>query len=90
MARPEVTGRKSRQAMPKAQRSIEPMAYSIAEFCEGHGISIDHYFKLQRLGLGPAVMKAGARTLISVEAAAAWRKAREAATEEAKAAAPAE
>jgi hypothetical protein len=52
-------------------------AYSIEQFCQAHGISIDLYFKLQRQGLGPKTMKAGARTLISVEAAAEWRRARE-------------
>ena len=66
-----------RQAAVKVGRPIEPMAYSIAEFCEAHGISVDHYFKLQREGLGPRIMKAGARTLISLEAAADWRRARE-------------
>jgi hypothetical protein len=66
-----------RQVAAKAQRPIEPMAYSIAEFCEAHGISVDLYFKLQREGLGPRVMKASARTLISHEAAADWRRARE-------------
>ena len=56
------------------------MAYSIAEFCEALGISVDLYFKLQRSGLGPRVMKASARTLISHEAAAEWRRACEAST----------
>jgi hypothetical protein len=32
-----------RQAAAKVGRPIEPMAYSIAEFCEAHGISVDHY-----------------------------------------------
>jgi hypothetical protein len=73
---------------PKAKRASKgtpirgpPMAlaYSIREFCEAHRISIDTYFRMQRLGLGPAIMKVGHRTLISAEAAAAWRRAREAA-----------
>ena len=70
MARPEVTGRRTRSPVILA-------AYSIEQFCQAHGISIDLYFKLQRQGLGPKTMKAGARTLISVEAAAEWRRARE-------------
>lgn len=69
-----------RPAAPNAKRPIQPLAFSIHEFAEAHGISIDNYFKLQRLGLGPRTMKAGARTLITVEAAAAWRRGREAAT----------
>jgi hypothetical protein len=67
--RPEITGR----------RPVERLAFSISEFCEAHGFSVDHYFRLQRQGLGPAVMKVGHRTLISCESAAEWRRAREAA-----------
>jgi hypothetical protein len=69
-----------RQGVAKAERGLEPLAYSIAEFVELHGISIDSYFKLARSGLGPRTMKVGARTLISVEAAEAWRREREGAT----------
>jgi hypothetical protein len=56
---------------------IAPMAYSIRQFCQAHSISVDTYFRLQRAGLGPVTMKVGGRTLISVEAAAAWRRERE-------------
>jgi hypothetical protein len=35
------------------------------------------YFKLKAAGLGPRTMEVGARTLISVEAAADWRRSRE-------------
>jgi len=59
---------------------IAPMAYSIGQFCEAHNISVDTYFRLQRVGLGPVTMKVLGRTLIAVEAAAAWRRDREAAT----------
>jgi hypothetical protein len=52
---------------------------SVAEFCEAHGISRGLFYKLQRDGWGPSVMKVGHRTLISDEAAAAWRKKMEAA-----------
>jgi hypothetical protein len=55
------------------------MALSIAKFCAVHGISRELYFKLKRNGLGPREMHVGSRVLISVEAAAAWRRAREAA-----------
>ena len=50
-----------RQVAAKAQRPIEPMAYSIAEFCEAHGISVDMYFRMGRDGFGPQTMKVGAR-----------------------------
>ncbi|MCG2632851.1 hypothetical protein L6654_40390 [Bradyrhizobium sp. WYCCWR 13023] len=56
---------------------VEPMAYSIRQFCQAHGISVDTYFRMQRAAFGPATMKVGGRTLISVEAAAAWRRERE-------------
>jgi hypothetical protein len=63
---------------------IQPMAYSIRTFCELHNISVDTYFRMQRRGEGPVTMKVGGRTLISQEAAAAWRRAREAAAQEAR------
>ena len=75
MARSEVMGRKTRSAAALS-------AYSIEQFCQAHGISIDLYFKMQRQGLGPPTMKVGGRTLISIEAAAAWRRDREAASQE--------
>ena len=68
-----------RQAAARAEPGLAPLAFSIAEFAELHGISIDTYFKLARSGLGPRVMKIGARTLISVESATRWRAEREAA-----------
>jgi len=55
-------------------------AFSIAKFCERHGISQSFFHKLKSKGLGPATMRVGARTLISAEAAARWRREREAAT----------
>jgi hypothetical protein len=53
-------------------------AFSIRDFCQRHSISESFFHKLKSLGLGPAIMKVGARTLISREAAAAWRREREA------------
>jgi predicted DNA-binding transcriptional regulator AlpA len=54
-------------------------AYSIPEFCRRHGFSQSFFFKLQATGSGPRVMRVGARSLISKEAAQAWRRQREAA-----------
>jgi len=49
---------------------------NIEEFCKAHGgLSESMFHKLCREGRGPAIMKVGARTLISAEAAAAWRQA---------------
>jgi hypothetical protein len=78
MARP-VTGRNT------SAEAAGPLAFSIGEFCAAHRISTDFYFKLARQGLGPTIMKVGGRTLISQEAAADWRRAREVAPREPKA-----
>ena len=69
MARPEITGRKV--------IADSPAAFSIAEFCKAHRISESMYFKMRAQGLGPVEMIVGTRRLISWEAAAAWRRARE-------------
>ncbi len=71
MACPEVTGRKVLADQPHAA------AFTIAEFCRAHRISQSMYFKQRALGLGPREMVVGTRKLISQEAAAEWRKARE-------------
>jgi predicted DNA-binding transcriptional regulator AlpA len=54
------------------------LALSIPEFCKAHGISEGFFYKLKKQGEGPREMKVGARTLISFESAAEWRRAREA------------
>ena len=51
----------------------------IDEFCRAHRISRAHYFNLKKAGLGPREMKLGTRVSISREAAADWRREREAA-----------
>lgn len=58
---------------------MQPTAYTIDEFCGAHRISRAHYFNLKKLGLAPREMRAGARVIISAEAAADWRREREAA-----------
>jgi hypothetical protein len=52
---------------------------TIPHFCKRHGISESMFFKLQNQGLAPTTMTVGSRKLISIEAAAAWRREREAA-----------
>ena len=49
-------------------------AFSVAEFCEAHGISRGTFYKLLGSGRGPRIIKAGRRTLISHEAAEEWRR----------------
>jgi predicted DNA-binding transcriptional regulator AlpA len=56
---------------------VPRLALSIPEFCEAHGISEGFFYKLKKQGEGPREMKVGARTLISLESAAEWRRARE-------------
>jgi hypothetical protein len=56
----------------------EKDAYSIQEWAKRHDVSVPLFYKLQREGRGPRVMHIGRRTLISAEAAAQWRREREA------------
>jgi predicted DNA-binding transcriptional regulator AlpA len=64
------------------QRPSTPrLALSIPEFCAAHGISEAFYYKLKKQGKGPREMKIGARTLVTFESAAEWRRAREIATQ---------
>jgi len=49
-------------------------AYSIAEFCHAHRLSIAFFYVLQKRGEGPTVMKVGKRTLVADEAARHWRE----------------
>jgi predicted DNA-binding transcriptional regulator AlpA len=55
-------------------------AYTILEFCQRHGISRSKLYQLWDAGIGPRKMNIGNKVLISVEAAADWRLAREAAS----------
>jgi predicted DNA-binding transcriptional regulator AlpA len=60
-----------------AKAPVPRQAFTIQEFCDSFGISTAFYYKLKKQGQAPREMKIGARTLISVEAAADWRIARE-------------
>ena len=72
--------------MPKSRSqsaAVQPtprLALSIPEFCDAHGISEGFFYKLKKKGEGPREMKVGARTLITLESAADWRRVRENAT----------
>jgi hypothetical protein len=70
VARPEITGR-------RISDPIGHCAFSVAEFCETHRISRAHYYNLRKLGLGPDEARAGDRVIITIEAAARWRRQRE-------------
>jgi predicted DNA-binding transcriptional regulator AlpA len=53
---------------------MERLAFTIDEFCKAHGIGRRLFYKLLQRNEAPATFKAGARTLISTEAAASWRR----------------
>jgi predicted DNA-binding transcriptional regulator AlpA len=54
------------------------LAMTIDEFCALHSLSRAMLYKLERQGLAPQTMNVGVKRLISQEAAAKWRAAREA------------
>lgn len=60
--------------------SRDPAAYTVSSFCEEHHISRSYLYRLWSEGRGPRRTKLGRRTLISGEAAAAWRRQMEAET----------
>ncbi|MCD9110098.1 hypothetical protein [Bradyrhizobium japonicum] len=72
---------KPKHAAPRQEDDSAPpkppppkLAMSIEEFCQAHGFSTALFFKLRKKGQTPRMMKVGKRTLISLEAAAAWRE----------------
>jgi hypothetical protein len=65
---------------PPIRGPVARAAFSIPEFCEAHRISVRAYFKMKAEGWGPSEMHIGRRVAISFEAAAAWRREREAAS----------
>jgi hypothetical protein len=79
------TKTKADSALERAQRNDEalerarrnPLALTVSEFCASHRISRSQLYKLWRQSRGPRCMEVGKRRLISVEAAAAWRRERE-------------
>lgn len=69
MARPEVTGKTTTATISDGD------AYSVDEFCKRHRISVKLFYKLK--DEMPVTFRVGRRVLISKEAAAEWRRARE-------------
>jgi hypothetical protein len=66
--------------------ALAPATYTINEFCIAHRISRTALYDLWNAGAGPRRIQIGtgrsSKVLISVEAAKAWRKAREKATKQ--------
>jgi len=63
---------------PRGPPAGEADAYSLAEFCKRHRISVQLYYKLAQQGLAPVTFRVGTRVLVSKESAARWRAEREA------------
>jgi hypothetical protein len=66
---------------PKSNVLDDADAYSVDEFWARHRISSQLFYKMKPQGLMPATFNVGTRVLISREAAAAWRYARETAAQ---------
>jgi predicted DNA-binding transcriptional regulator AlpA len=49
-------------------------ALTIAQFCQTHSISRNLFYNLKKQGLAPKMIAVGKRRLISIEAAAEWRR----------------
>jgi predicted DNA-binding transcriptional regulator AlpA len=64
--------RKSRRR--RRQPPPELDCLSIDQFCERHGISRPHYYRLRAQGLTPDEIQLGTRVLIAKEAAEVWRR----------------
>lgn len=76
-----------RRARARALPPDDPDAFTIAEFCRRHMLSRPTYNRLRASGRGPREIKLDQKVLITKEAAADWRREREAATAAAQAAA---
>lgn len=72
--------RKCTRSSPPTPPVYELAAFTVFGFCLSHGLSRRKLYYMLETGEGPRVMKCGTRTLISVEAARAWRRSRERAT----------
>ena len=71
--------RKIENTAANAAAAIPRGAYSVTEFCAMHDLSEGLYRKLRHMGLGPRETRILRRVIITAEAAAAWRREREAA-----------
>jgi hypothetical protein len=78
----EITGKPRTRGLTRTGevRKAPTALFSVASFCDAHGISQAFYFKLKAQGFGPDEMRLGARIFITHESAARWRTVREAAT----------
>jgi hypothetical protein len=77
------TGRRIKASGVEAVEAQDRAAFTIAEFCQAHRISRSKLYQLWAAGIGPRFMKVGVKVLVSIEAAADWRREREQAAAEA-------
>jgi predicted DNA-binding transcriptional regulator AlpA len=62
---------------PRARGPPPPFgAYTIPDFCAAHGLGVTHFYALMKQGLAPRTILIGRRRLVSIEAAAEWRRER--------------
>jgi hypothetical protein len=52
--------------------------FTVQQFCESHCLSRSKLYQEWAAGIGPRVIRVGTKILISKEAAADWRRSREA------------
>jgi hypothetical protein len=69
------------QRMPRPP-PVDADAYTVDQFCQRHGLSHSFFYKLKAKGVGPRTIKLNSKILITKEAAADWRREREAETAE--------
>ena len=55
-------------------RECARAAFTVSEFCDAHRLSRSKLYQLWASGRGPRIMRVGSKLLISVEAAADWRR----------------
>jgi hypothetical protein len=55
-------------------RETERAAYTVSEFCAAHRISRSKLYELWATGAGPRFIHVGSKKIITVEAAADWRR----------------
>jgi hypothetical protein len=59
-------------------RETGPVCYTVSEFCQAHRLSRSTIYQMWANGTGPRVIRICTKLLISFEAAAEWRRQREA------------
>ena len=60
------------QTINEASPTLPGASMTILEFCERHRISRSFFYKMQRLGIGPVLMRHGDTVRISYRAEAEW------------------